>query len=154
MDMSPEGLAELIKHEGMKFNAYKDIAGVWTICVGHTSAAGPPKVRPGMTATLDQCMEMLKHDVSKYEDAVELAVKKPMTQHQFDAMVSLCYNIGPAAFRKSSVLRHFNAGDTLRAADSFLLWNKARVGGKLKVVRGLVNRRERERDMFLGRATA
>lgn len=151
MDMSSDGLAELVKSEGMKFNAYKDVAGIWTICAGHTSAAGPPRVYPGMTANLDQCMDMLKHDVSKFEDAVELAVKRPMTQNQFDALVSLCYNIGPAAFRKSSVLRHFNKGDTLRAADSFRLWNKARVKGKLKVVKGLVNRRERERDLFLGR---
>ena len=63
-------------------------------------------------------------------------------------MVSLCYNIGPAAFAKSSIVRHFNAGNVDAAANSFLLWKKA--GGK--VVQGLVNRRTAERDLFLSKA--
>ena len=71
MDMSPEGLKKLIEREGMKLKAYRDLGKVWTICAGHTSAAGPPRVYPGMTATKAECMAMLKHDVSKFEDCVE-----------------------------------------------------------------------------------
>ena len=60
-------------------------------------------------------------------------------------MVLLCYNLGKSGFAGSSVVRHFNLGNIQRAADSFLLWNKA--GGK--VVQGLVNRRNKERSLFL-----
>ena len=146
MDMSPAGLTKLIHREGIRYQAYKDIAGIWTICAGHTSAAGPPRVYPGMTATLDQCMNMLRHDISGFEDCVENAVKVPLQQHEFDALVSLVYNIGCAAFRKSSTLRYLNKGDRKQAADRILLWNKV----KGKTVRGLVNRRASERDQFLG----
>lgn len=145
MDTSPDGIKQLIQREACKLKAYKDTGGVWTICVGHTSMAGPPKVTPGMTATLAQCTAILKHDLSGFEDAVEQAVKVPMTQQQFDALVSLCFNIGPAAFRKSSVVKYLNQGDAATAADKFLLWNKV----KGRVVRGLVNRRNGERDQFL-----
>ena len=147
MDMSEAGLKKLVVREGVRLRAYKDLGGVWTICAGHTSAAGPPRVYPGMRATMDQCTAMLKHDVSKFEDCVERAITVPMKQHEFDALVSLAYNIGCSAFAKSSVTRYLNRGDRRTAADRFLLWNKV----KGRVVGGLVNRRKSERDQFLGK---
>jgi lysozyme len=146
MDTSPDGIKRIIQREGCKLKAYKDSGGVLTICVGHTSAAGPPKVRPGMTATPAECKAMLEHDLSAFEDVVERAVKVPVSQNEFDALVSLCYNIGPAAFRRSSVVRHLNKGYRAAAADAFLMWVKV----KGKTIRGLVNRRHGERDQFLG----
>jgi len=148
MKTSPEGIIAIIEREGMKLKAYKDVVGVWTICAGHTSRAGPPKVYPGMTCTLTECTNILANDLKKYEAAVDAAITKPMTQDQFDAMVSLCYNIGPFAFKRSSVVRHFNNGNIAKAGDSFLLWNKA--GGK--IVQGLVNRRKKERLQFFGKS--
>lgn len=73
------------------------------------------------------------------------AIKKPMTQKQFDAFVSLAFNIGNSAFAKSSVVRNFNNGDKAAAAASFMLWTKA--GGK--IAQGLVNRRHSEMAQFL-----
>jgi lysozyme len=83
--------------------------------------------------------------LGKFEEAVEKAVSVKVTENQFSAMVSLCYNIGPGAFAKSSVVKHTNAGDTAKAASSFLLWNKA--GGK--ELPGLTRRREAEKKLFL-----
>lgn len=146
MDMSQDGLKRLIEREGMRLKAYRDGGGVWTICAGHTSAVGLPIVRPGMTATAEECMDMLRRDVAKFETCVETILKVPVAQHEFDAMVSLAYNIGCAAFRRSSVARYLNAGNRARAANSFLLWNK----DDGRVVKGLINRRRSEREQFLG----
>jgi lysozyme len=150
MEMSEEGLTRLVEREGMRRNAYRDVAGIWTICVGHTSAAGPPKVTPGMKCTLAECRKILMNDVRKFEKCVEDAITVPMKQHQFDAMVSLAYNIGCGAFKKSTVAREMNAGHETHAADAFRMWKKA--GGK--VVAGLVNRRESERNQFNGKSIA
>ena len=81
----------------------------------------------------------------KYEAAVDKALTRLPSQAQFDAMASLCWNIGPGNFAKSSVVRRFNDGNLMGAGDAFRLWNKA--GGK--VLKGLVNRREAERALFL-----
>ena len=145
MHISERGL-ELIKHfEGFRANAYKCPASVWTIGYGHTSEAGPPVVREGMRITEPEATAMLRRDVERYERAVTAAVTRKPTQAQFDALVSFCYNVGPGALRKSSVLRHFNAGNIPAAADAFRSWNKG--GGK--VLKGLVRRREAERELFL-----
>lgn len=150
MDMSANGLTRLVEREGMRRVAYKDIAGVWTICAGHTSAAGPPKVKAGMTKTLEECRAILKADVKKFEDCVDQAIDVPMKQHEFDALVSLAYNIGCGAFRRSTVAREMNNGNRDKAGNAFRMWNKA--GGR--VVKGLINRRESERNQFLGKPLA
>mgnify|MGYP006055735879 FL=1 len=142
---------ELIKAwEGLRTTAYQDSVGVWTIGYGHTSMAGEPKVTPGMRITPDQATAILANDLGKYESAVSSALKRTPTGNQFAAMVSLCFNVGPGNFLKSSVLTRFNAGDMQGAADAFLMWNKA--GGK--VLQGLVNRREAERKLFLAASSA
>lgn len=144
MKTSSAGI-ELIKHfEGRVLQAYKDPVGVWTIGFGHTSMAGPPEVKPGMKITDAEAGEILIRDLGKYEAAVTGALTRVPNQHQFDAMVSLCYNIGPSNFRSSSVRRHFNAGNLAQAAASFRLWNKA----KGKVLDGLTRRREAEASLF------
>jgi lysozyme len=85
----------------------------------------------------------------EFEGYVNRAVKVKLTQNQFDALVSLVYNIGPPNFNGSTLLRKLNAGDYAGAADQFLVWNKGRVGRKLVVISGLVNRRNAERQLFL-----
>lgn len=150
MEMSEAGLTRLVEREGMRREAYKDSGGVWTICCGHTTAAGLPKVVPGMTRTLQECRQILMKDLAKFEKCVTEAIDEPMSQHQFDAFVSLAFNIGCAAFRRSTVRREFNNGNQQAAANAFRMWNKA----GSRVIKGLVNRRESERNQFLGRSLA
>ena len=81
-------------------------------------------------------------------------VKVPLNQNEFDALVSLVFNIGAGGFKGSSVLRNLNAGNRRGAADSMLAWNKGTIGGKKVVLKGLANRRAEERAQFLSRAPA
>lgn len=144
MRMSAVGRAKLTQREGVRLKAYKDSVGIWTIGIGHTSAAGLPKVVPGLTITKAQCDEIFARDLQKYEDAVSMVVKVPVSQNEFDAMVSLCYNIGPGAFKSSTVVKKLNAHDRVGAAAAFANWNKA--GGK--ILPGLVRRRADEAKQF------
>ena len=145
MKTSRTGIDLIRKWEGCRLAAYRCPAGVWTIGYGHTSMAGPPTVTAGLKITQQEADDILVRDLVKYEAAVDRALTRSPTQPQFDACVSLCYNIGQGAFAGSSVARKFNAGDISGAADAFLLWNKA--GGK--VLPGLEARRADERRMFL-----
>ena len=152
MKTSTAGRQAIARHEGNKLKAYPDPATggePFTIGVGHTSAAGPPKVTKGMTITAAESDAILTRDLATFERAVEKAVKVPVTQAQFDAMVSLAFNIGGSAFAKSTLVKKLNAGDVTGAANAFLSWNKARVKGVLRPVQGLTSRRQRERALCL-----
>jgi len=142
------GIEAIAKHEGLRLRAYPDPATggePWTIGYGHTSAAGLPKVLRGMVITKERAREILANDLVKFENAVEKALTVNPTQNQFDAMVSLCFNIGPANFGKSSVLKFHNGRQFEKAAGAFALWNKA--AGK--VMAGLTARRAAERALYL-----
>lgn len=145
MKTNRAGIELLKRWEGCRLKAYQDSVGVWTIGYGLTSAAGLVKVTPGMVITQQQADDYLVAALVKYEAAVTKALKRAPNSNQFSAMVSLCYNIGPGAFAKSSIARLFNEGDIDGAAEAFLLYNKA--GGK--VLKGLVDRRKAERSLFL-----
>ncbi|PPE78333.1 hypothetical protein C3941_19870 [Kaistia algarum] len=122
--MSADGRQKLALREGRRLKAYKDTVGVWTIGIGHTSAAGPPTVTPDLVITDAQCDEIFMRDLGKYEAAVNGALTRPVSQTSFDALTSLCYNIGPDAFAKSTVVKRINAGDLKGAAEAFLMWNR------------------------------
>lgn len=137
---------EAIKnHEGLRLVAYLDSVGVWTIGYGDTG----PDVVKGLVITKEQAENRLSKRLVEFEGYVNRAVKVKLTQNQFDALVSLVYNIGPTNFNSSTLLRKLNAGDYVGAADQFLVWDKGRVKGKLVVINGLVNRRKAERELFL-----
>ncbi len=87
MKTSTNGLLALINHEGIVLSSYRDSAGVWTIGVGHTAAAGPPKPGPGLRITLEQAIRLFGEDIRRYEAGVERAVKVSLKQHEFDAPV-------------------------------------------------------------------
>lgn len=137
---------DLIKHfEGCRLHAYQDVAGIWTIGYGHTAG-----VCEGMIFTQAQADQALVADLGDAELTVDAAVRGvATTDNQFAAMVSLCYNIGSGNFDLSTVLREHCAGHAQRAAEAFLLWNKAEVDGVLQVVAGLTRRREAERTLYL-----
>lgn len=146
-----ERTLSLIKEfEGFRAEAYRDVAGVWTIGYGTTAAAnvGVTPV-PGMTITKAEAEWYLQKAVNKFASQVEAMLTAPANDNEFGAFVSLAYNIGPGAFGKSSALRHFNAGKKDLAANAILAWNKATVKGRKQVVRGLARRREAEKALFL-----
>lgn len=148
MKVSKKGLSILKKHEGLRLNAYPDAGYGWsraTIGYGHTSAAGPPKVARGMKITRKEAENILIKDLVKYENAVLKAVKVDLNQNQFDACVSLCFNIGPGAFSKSRLVKNLNKGDFIAASRSFAAWRKSNG----KVMAGLVKRRADEAALFM-----
>ncbi len=132
---------DLIKDfEGLRLNSYRDAVGVWTIGYGHTRTAGP-----GQRITNAQATALLREDVANFENAVTRAVRVPITENQFAALVSFAYNVGSGALNSSTLLRRLNAGDSFGAADELLRWNRA--GGR--VLAGLTRRRVAERELFL-----
>ena len=134
--------------EGRRLVSYRDCVGVWTIGYGHTSRAGAPRVSPGMKIAEADADEILSRDLRMFERGVAAALAKAkgeVAQREFDALVDLAFNIGLGAFRSSSLLRAYLAGDKAKAAEKFLDWTKA--GGR--VVPGLVARRKRDRAWFL-----
>lgn len=146
MTTSPAGRKLLSVREGNKLKAYQDSIGVWTIGVGHTAAAGLPHPKAGMTITAAESDFILSRDLVQFENGVNKAITVPMSQNEFDALVSLAFNIGLGNFSSSTLVKKMNAGDKTAAADQFLVWNKA--GGK--VIKGLTTRRKAERAQFLG----
>jgi lysozyme len=140
------GRGLIAEFEGQRLTAYRCPAGVWTIGIGSTQ----PPVTPGMQITMDEMWERFDHDIAIYETGVLAALAgAPTTQNQFNAMVSLAFNIGLGGFRTSSVLRAHKAGNTSAAANAFGLWNKATVDGKLVEMPGLTRRRAAETALYL-----
>jgi lysozyme len=154
MKTSANGRALIEAHEGLILQAYDDandrvvapggsVKGTLTIGYGHTTAAGPPRVVVGQKITQAQADAILASDLGKVEDDVNRLVKVPLSQNQFDALVSFHFNTG--GLGRSSVLTRLNLRDYPGAANALLLWNRA--GGQ--VLKGLVTRRQQERALFL-----
>jgi len=139
MRTSTEGLIALIGHEGIVQTRYRDSVGVWTIGVGHTKAAGglDPATFTGKL-TLQQVMDLLRADIAKYEADVMRAVKVPLKQHEFDALVSFHFNTG--GIGRAHLTKSLNAGDTRKAAEQFMHW---------VTPKEITARRMAERDLFL-----
>ncbi len=145
MNISPLGI-QLVKHfEGLFLKAYLCPAKVWTIGYGHTGLKhNDGTVKRGRTITEAEADQLLEHDLNtKYGPDVERLVKVPLTQQQFDALVSFHFNTG--ALAKSTLLKKLNQNDKVGAAEEFLKWTRG--GGK--VLKGLVRRRQAERHLFL-----
>lgn len=140
MKASQAGIDAIKDYEGVRLKAYDDGVGVWTIGVGHTAG-----VKRGDVIDMERVDEFLRADLADAERAVNARVVAPLTQDQFDALVSFVFNVGAGAFIASTLLKKLNARDYDGAADEFLRWNKA--GGR--VLAGLTKRRISERMMFL-----
>lgn len=139
------GLDLIKSFEGWRAEAYRDAVGVWTIGYGHTAMAGAPRPVAGMVITRAQGEQLLRSDLLIYEAAVNQALTIVVSQNQFDALVSFCYNVGPGNFRTSSVLRYTNQGRFAEVPGRLMLWNKA----KGRVLRGLTRRRTAEAALYI-----
>lgn len=141
MKISDQGLRLIKGHEGLRLESYLCPAGVPTIGYGHTRG-----VEMGLTCTEAQADAWLLEDLQPAERGVRELVRVPLTQGQYDALVSFVFNLGVGAFTGSRLLGLLNARDYVGAGGEFPRWVHA---GK-KVLPGLVTRRAAERDMFLG----
>ena len=145
MSVSNKGVDLICEFEGEQLIAYDDGVGIWTIGFGTIKYPNGVRVKKGDTCTLEQAKEYMRHDLIEFEHTVNSSVKVPLNQDQFDALVSLAYNIGSSAFKSSTLVKKLNTGDYQGAADQFNVW----VNGGGKRIQGLVNRRDREKLLFL-----
>ena len=140
--MSEKGIDFLIKEEGEVLHAYKCQANVWTIGVGHTGG-----VKKGDVITKKESRDLLKKDLKHFELVVNRYVRVPLTQNQFDALVSFSFNVGAGAFKRSTLLKKINAKRPIKEIENeFRKWRRG--GGKVLPV--LVRRREHEIKLYKG----
>lgn len=144
-EISTAGAGAIQEFERTRFTAYKDSAGKWTIGIGHTG----PEVVEGLVWTQAQVDAAFLSDLDRFEAAVANSVKVPVTQGEYDAMVSLAFNIGTSGFANSTLVKLLNAGDREGASAEFDAFNKITLPTGEKVVSGgLKTRRRIERQMF------
>lgn len=138
--LSPAGEKLIKQWEGYREKAYLCAANQWTIGWGHTKTA-----RRGMIIDRDQAQKLFNEDIAEFERAVNRLCKVPITQGQFDALVSFAFNLGVYALGSSSLLRALNALDYSGAAkwfDRYVYANRTKLPG-------LVSRRQEEKKLFL-----
>jgi lysozyme len=132
---------ELIKDfESLRLEAYLCPANVWTIGYGHTRA-----VKSGDVITLSQAERLLRADLVQIEKDINQLVRVPLTQGQFDALVSFVFNCGTRAFSTSTLLKKLNNRDYSGAANELERWRFA----KGRSLAGLERRRRLEKRLFL-----
>ncbi len=127
--------------EGRVYDPYKDVAGVWTVCDGHTGT----DIIKGKKYTDRECDRLLWNDLQPVKQTVDGLVKVPLNEYLRASLYSFTYNVGSGAFSKSTLLKKLNAGDQEGACEELRRWVYA---GGMKF-RGLMNRRDMERSMCL-----
>jgi len=141
--VSNAGLALIQDAEGFRTTPGQMPNGSWVVGHGHVRAeAGEP-------VNASEAANLLSLDLAPVERLVNEKVTRPLTQSQFDALVSFVFSIGGDAFEQSQVLRRVNAGEFVAAACAMDAWRKSDVSGELEVVDALVRRRSAEKAMFL-----
>lgn len=152
MKVSEKGIAHIKREEGSSTRPYLCFAEKATIGYGSTYyPSGRAVTMADQPITEAQADEMMRHILAKdFEPQISEALKGvSVTQGQFDALVSLAYNIGAPKLLTSTALRLTKAGNVFGAADAFLLFNKIRKHGKLVASKSLTARREREKALYL-----
>lgn len=140
MQVSDLGKRLIKSYEGLRLKAYQDVKGVWTIGWGHTG----PDVKRGLVISEALAESLFNRDIAAFSNRVSMLVKVPLEQNEFDAMVSLAYNIGYGGLAGSTLLRKLNAGDKLGAVMEFPRWS---MSGKKRYL-GLIRRRLVEALLF------
>jgi len=140
MKVSRQGIIEIAAHEGIVDMPYRDSTGVWTVGIGHTAKAGPPdpsKLPRARRIPLSEIFRIFAGDLASFETRVNKAVKVPVAQHEFDALVSFDFNTG--GIDRASLVRHLNRGNRAEAAASFMNWSKPPE---------IIDRRTKEMELF------
>lgn len=138
---------ELIKHfEGFSSKVYVCPSGHRTFGFGSLVSHYPDMQFP---VTREQAEQCLLQDMQKFAKGIKKMVTVPLEDNQMAALISFTYNLGLGALQRSSLRMKLNRGEYNSAADEFLMWDKARVGGVLKALPGLTRRRVAERNLFL-----
>lgn len=150
MQTSPQGRQAIIQHEGIRYEPYRDVAGYWTIGVGHLIVPGdgvPRDPTSGNPLPIDETllMTLFETDLAHAEKAVNDYVFVPLTQNQFDALVDFVFNFGASRFATSTLRKLLNEGSYPQAAEEFKKWIHA--GGV--PVSGLIARRNDNYRTFL-----
>jgi len=142
MRINQEGIDFIKKKEGIRLSAYADTGGKMTIGYGHL-------IKPGETfpakITLEKAEEILRKDLVSVEQTINKCVERRIDQNQFNALCSLCFNIGNNAFAKSTLVKLLNEDKILKTAQEFMKWDY--VNGKESP--GLLARRKDESALFL-----
>ncbi len=140
---SPELIAFVSRWEGRRLRPYQDVAGLWTVGVGHLLGRETPTKWRYTEAEID---DLLGRDLERVRHGVDRLCGQ-LAEHQRDSLISFAFNVGLGALQRSTLRQRVRRGDA-HAGDAFLLWNKA--GGN--VIRGLTLRRHAERNWYCGRA--
>ena len=146
MNVSQRGIDMLKHHEGVRCKPYRDCVGLWTVGVGHLIGDG--KSLPdewNKTFTMEEVDALLRKDLARFERGVQKFCPVPLKQGEFDAHVSFSFNLGLGVLQRSTLRQKILRDDKKGAAEEILKYNKA--GGK--IVKGLVNRRNDEYQLFL-----
>jgi len=125
--------------EGVEYKPYQDVAGVWTVCYGHTGK----DIILGKRYTELECRALLDKDLHTTATQIDPYIKKPISENTRAALYSFAFNVGAGNFRTSTLLKRINLGDTAGACNQLKRWTY--VNGKLW--KGLIKRREIERDV-------
>ena len=145
MRTSQAGLDLIKAFEGFRARSELLPNGRWMVGYGHVRRA-----KKGVRVNKTEAEAILReYDLPPVERFVMRCILAPMTQNEFDALVSLAFNIGPKAFSGSDVVAGMNAGNRLEAAAAFDLWRRAKIGGRVQIVDALVRRRAAEKALFL-----
>lgn len=142
--ISNAGINRIKEHEALRLKAYKDAVGKWTIGYGHLILPHEQALI-GTTLTDGEAESLLRSDLAKAETTVNRLVKTALTGNQYDAIVSLVFNIGVGNFERSTMLVKINNGDYEGAAAEFPRW----VYAEGKQLPGLIARRAKEQSLFL-----
>lgn len=151
MKTSQNGLEFIKSHEGFKLAAYQDVAGKWTIGVGHLIDLDTEQHLLGAPITEAQVIELLQEDVREAEAAVNSQVTATLNQNQFDALVSFVFNLGSGNFSQATFRKLINQGKGREEVEpAWKRWDKARDPntGQLVSFAGLARRRQEEVDLY------
>ena len=138
-------IAHIEKFEGFKSKAYYDLDGGVAIGYGFRKS-DIPGLTMGDTITREEAHKVLIKVIKKYRKVVDEVIEIPIKDHQRDALISFSYNVGPNAFKRSTLVKKINKKDIAGASIEFLRW--CHVGDK--EMPGLIKRRKAEKKMFLG----
>ncbi|MCS7489219.1 lysozyme [Raoultella planticola] len=127
--------------EGVRYNPYQDVVGIWTVCYGHTGK----DIMLGKTYTELECRILLRKDLNTVARQINPYIKQPIPETMRGALYSFAYNVGAGNFQTSTLLRKINQGDQKGACDQLRVW----IYAKKVVWKGLVTRREIEREVCL-----